>query len=327
MDDVWSIWVFRLLITGFPQLSTPVRSPQNTNLADLGVSRDCPVRACCERLQPRSADQRVNSAQGSGDARTIRADRGAGFVDPAIIFRPRGGCGVIVAMSRWNVLHRYRSGGIRSGGGRMAVAVAAAAVTVAALTTGALGASTASAAPGAAASGPALPVEFDLARYRPAEPTRFRSLAYSDNGRSFFTTGRWMCQIGPQYRYVGCQGRPATGPPNALGVAIAGDQSGPWWVATGLGAPTYRFGSTAGFRPPVLGVGQRVTIAGVTCTVPRADAVACRTGARAVIYTPGWHKFFYPSGDRAHSGNPAPRYLPPRLQYWNQLPARSSTPA
>lgn len=36
------------------------------------------------------------------------------------------------------------------------------------------------------ARGPAMPVEFDLARYQPVSPTPFRSLAYADNGKSFF---------------------------------------------------------------------------------------------------------------------------------------------
>ncbi|WP_131734577.1 hypothetical protein [Gordonia paraffinivorans] len=183
----------------------------------------------------------------------------------------------------------------------------------------------------AAPAGPTLPVEFDLARYQPVDPTTYRSLAYADNGRSFFTAGRWMCQIGQGYRYVGCKGHPATAPRGASGAAIAGDQQGPWWV---MPDDTYHWGSRAGFRPPVLGVGKRVTIAGVTCTVPRPDVVACRTGARALIFTPAWHKFFFPSWDTlgpgtsavAHSPNPAPRYLPPRLQYWNQLPASPPAP-
>ncbi|MEO9329485.1 hypothetical protein [Gordonia aurantiaca] len=189
------------------------------------------------------------------------------------------------------------------------------------------------AAPAAEATppGPTLPVEFDLSRYQPVEPTIFRSLAYGDNGRSFFTTGRWMCQIGQAYRYVGCKGHPATAPRGASGAAIAGDQQGPWWV---MPDQTYHWGSRTGFRPPVLGVGKRVTIAGVTCTVPRRDTVACRTGERALIFTPAWHKFFFPSWDTlgpgnnavAHSPNPAPRYLPPRLQYWNQLPANPPAP-
>ncbi|GAA1483041.1 hypothetical protein GCM10009624_34810 [Gordonia sinesedis] len=236
------------------------------------------------------------------------------------------------ALGRVGRVYSSRRHGARAGR-RPALRRAAATVAAVGLLAGGLSVTlttpAASAAPGSArAAGPALPVEFDLARYRPADPTTFRSLAYGDNGRSFFTTGRWMCQIGPQYRYVGCQGRPTTAPPTALGAAISADQSGPWWVATGfLYEPTYRFGSKTGFRPPRLGVGQRVTIAGVTCTVPRPDAVACRTGGRALVFTPGWHKFFFPSGDRGHNANPAPRYLPPRLQYWNQLPANPAPPA
>ncbi|MFI8772639.1 hypothetical protein ACIGKQ_10815 [Gordonia sp. NPDC062954] len=171
--------------------------------------------------------------------------------------------------------------------------------------------------------GPTLPVEFDLARYQPVNPEQYRSLAYVDNGRGFLRVGRWMCQIGPGYRYVGCQGHPATAPAGIRGAAISGDQQGPWWVPP---ATTYRFDAPSGFVPPTLSVGSRVTLYGVTCTAPRADVVACRTGSRALIFTPGWHKFFFPSGDTAHSPNPAPRYLPPRLQYWNQLPASPVPP-
>nr|EMP11769.2 hypothetical protein ISGA_2523 [Gordonia sp. NB41Y] len=216
-------------------------------------------------------------------------------------------------------VHRFRSS---AGVARMIATVGVSAAIILGLP-----ATMSSPAAQAAPAGPTMPVEFDLARYTPVDPDHYRSLAYADNGRSFFTTGRWMCQVGPQYRYVGCQGRPATAPRNALGAAIAGDQQGPWWVQPGLGDPTYRFGSKTGFRPPQLRVGQRVTIGGVTCTVPRADTVACRTGARALIFTPGWHKFFFPAWDtKAHSANPAPRYLPPRLQYWNQLPASPPPP-
>ncbi|MFW0786123.1 hypothetical protein AAFP35_16570 [Gordonia sp. CPCC 206044] len=175
----------------------------------------------------------------------------------------------------------------------------------------------------APAAGPGLPAEFDLSRYQPANPTQFRALAYSDNGGAFLRAGRWLCRIGPGYRYVGCQGRPATAPPTARGAAISGNQQGPWWVPDWS---NYRFAAPSGFRAPTLPVGQRVTVAGVTCTAPRPDVVACRTGARAMILTPAWHKFFFPSGDTAHSPNPSPRYLPARLQYWNQLPAQPSAP-
>lgn len=209
---------------------------------------------------------------------------------------------------------------------RLGRAMATAGISLAIAVGGALAPATLAPA-GAAPAGPTMPAEFDLSRYTPVNPTTFRSLAYADNGRAYFTTGRWMCQIGPQYRYLGCKGHPATAPSGTLGAVISGDQQGPWWAATNfLYAPSYRFGPTSGFRPPLLKVGQRVTIAGVTCTVPRADAVACRTGSRALIFTPGWHKFFFPSGNNAHSPNPATNRLPPPLQYWNQLPAQPAPP-
>lgn len=185
------------------------------------------------------------------------------------------------------------------------------------------------------ATGPTMPAAFDLTRYQPADPLAFRSIAYADNGRSYFATPRWTCQVGPSYRYVGCQGRPATAPPGTIGVTIAGDQQGPWWVGTGsFYTPSYRFGAPSGFRAPMLGVGKRVTMFGVTCTVPAADTVACRTGDRALILTPAWHKFFFPTWDSrkpgvsavAHSNNPAPQQLPPQLRYWNQLPAQPAAP-
>lgn len=205
--------------------------------------------------------------------------------------------------------------------GRLTRTLAAASLTVAV----ALGVSGLAATPAYAA--PPLPAEFDLSLYAPVNPAPFQSLAYGDNGRSFFTTGRWNCQIGPRPGHVGCQGAPATAPApttfsRTLGAAITADQQGPWWVRTDfLYTPSYHFGSTTGFRPPVLRVGQSLTAAGVTCTVPRGDEVACRTGGRALIFTPGWHKFYWPAWDqKAHSANPAPQYLPPRLRGSNQLP-------
>lgn len=204
--------------------------------------------------------------------------------------------------------------------------VVAAAVTAAV----AVGGPALTAAPANAA--PPLPAEFNLNLYTPVNPGPFQSLAYTDNGRTFFTTGRWKCQIGPRPRHVGCQGAPATAPsptPGAktlgaktLGAAITADQQGPWWVRTGfLYTPSYKFGPNSGFRPPLLRVGQSLTAAGVTCTVPRADEVACRTGGRALIFTPAWHKFYWPAWDtQGHSANPAPQYLPPRLRGSSQLP-------
>ncbi|WP_040525291.1 hypothetical protein [Gordonia effusa] len=198
---------------------------------------------------------------------------------------------------------------------------AAAFLVAASFTTLGVGAAT------AAPSGPSLPVEFDLARYQPVNPTKYRSLAYSDNGRSFFTAGQWLCSFGPSYRYVSCKGTPATAPPGTQGAIITGDQQGPWWVTPkGIFGPDTQLTPTSGFRPPTLGVGKRLTVGGTTCTVPRPNVVACTTGARAIIFTRAWHKFFYPSGDTAHNANPAPRYLPPRLRYWNQLPLSFSPP-
>jgi hypothetical protein len=194
---------------------------------------------------------------------------------------------------------------------------AVAALSVATLSAVAVLLGPVAAASAAPPPGPTMPVEFDLSRYQPVGGAQFRPVAYADNGRAFLRVGGRLCQIGPSYRYVGCQGRPATAPPTVRGVAISGDQQGPWWVPDWS---DYRFGAPSGFRPPTLAVGTRVTIAGVTCTAPRPDTVACRTGARAFILTSAWHKFFFPSGDTAHSANPAPRYLPARLQYWNQLP-------
>lgn len=201
-------------------------------------------------------------------------------------------------------------------GRRIGALIAAAAVALGLLAVG----------PGTATAEPpplTTPEEFQLDRYTQADPATFRSLAYQDNGRSFLRAGRWVCQIDAGYGSFGCQGSPATAPPNTLGASVTSGQSGPHWVRTGfLQEPNYRFGSAAGFRAPTLVVGSRVTIKGVTCTAPRPDVVACRSGERGLIFTPAWHKFFYPSWDskRAHSPNPAPRYLPPRLQYWNQLP-------
>ncbi|MFT4124675.1 MAG: hypothetical protein QM662_00385, partial [Gordonia sp. (in: high G+C Gram-positive bacteria)] len=116
----------------------------------------------------------------------------------------------------------------------------------------------------AAAAPPPLPTEFASSRYAPVNPDRYRSLAYSDNGRTFFTTGRWLCQIGPVPGDVGCRGRPATAPRDAVGAVITADQQGPFWDRPGLlGPSTYRFGSRAGFRAPLLRTGQSLAVADV----------------------------------------------------------------
>lgn len=174
---------------------------------------------------------------------------------------------------------------------------------------------------------PPLPAAFDFSRYQPVDPTPYRSLNYSDNGRSFFVAGQWLCAFGPSYRNVSCKGTPATAPPGTQGVIIAADQQGPWWVTPkGIFGPNTQLTPKSGFRPPTLGVGKRITVTGTTCTVPRPNAVACATGARAFILAHGFHKFYYPAGDTAHNANPAPQYLPASLRRWNQLPIWFSPP-
>lgn len=162
-----------------------------------------------------------------------------------------------------------------------------------------------------AASAAPAPPELQFGNFAPVNAKKYQSLRYADDGRTFFVTGRWLCQLGPRPGSVACKGRPATAPPRTVGVAITNDQQGPWWVPPGT---TYRFGSQAGFRAPVLRVGQRISAAGSTCAVPRNGVVSCATANRAFILSPRWHKFYYPAGDRAHSKNPAPRYLPAHLR-------------
>ncbi|NMO03496.1 hypothetical protein HH308_19970 [Gordonia sp. TBRC 11910] len=205
----------------------------------------------------------------------------------------------------------------------MSVIQRAVVATVAAASLATFGVHAATATP----VGPPLPVEFDLAKYHPVNPAKYQSLAFADNGRSFFVAGRWLCAFGPSYRYVSCKGAPATAPPRTQGALISGDQQGPWWVTpAGIFGPNTQLTPTSGFRPPTLSVGNRLTVNGSTCTAPRPDVVACTTGSRAMILTAAWHKFFYPAGDIAHNANPAPQYLPPRLQRWNQLPLWFSPP-
>lgn len=88
-------------------------------------------------------------------------------------FRPHAidGCDAIAGVSP----RRLRTGFLRRLTGlSAAVAIVAACAAVLAP------------ASSAAPRGPAMPVEFDLARYQPVSPTPFRSLAYADNGKSFF---------------------------------------------------------------------------------------------------------------------------------------------
>lgn len=173
----------------------------------------------------------------------------------------------------------------------------------------ALAATTAVVVPQAAAAPP--PAELRFGSFAPVNAAKYQSLRFADNGRTFFVAGQWRCQIGPQPGSVACSGRPATAPPRTRGVAITNDLNGPSWVPPGT---TYRFGSQAGFRAPVLKVGQRITVANTVCAVPRRNVVSCATNNRAFILSRGWHKFYYPKGDRRHSANPAPKYLPARLR-------------
>lgn len=166
----------------------------------------------------------------------------------------------------------------------------------------------ATAAPATAAP---VPSELQFGNYTAVNANKFQSLRFADNGRTFFTAGQWRCQIGPQPGSVACKGRPATAPPRTQGAGITNDLQGPWWIPPGT---TYRFGSQAGFRAPALKVGQRISVANTVCAVPRANVVSCATPNRAFILTRAWHKFYYPKGDRAHSANPAPKYLPARLR-------------
>lgn len=156
-----------------------------------------------------------------------------------------------------------------------------------------------------------MPSELQFNNFSSVNAKRFQSLRFADNGRTFFRTGQWLCQLGPQPGSVACKGHPATAPSGVIGVAITNDAQGPWWVRPGT---NYTFGSRAGFRAPVLNAGQKISIANVTCAVPRKNVVSCATNSRAFILSRGWHKFYYPRGDRAHSANPAPRYLPPSLR-------------
>ncbi|EGD54495.1 hypothetical protein SCNU_12963 [Gordonia neofelifaecis NRRL B-59395] len=154
--------------------------------------------------------------------------------------------------------------------------------------------------PGVAQAAPPT-ADFDFSQYRSVNADAYRSLAYSDNGRHYFTTGRWSCQIGPQANAAACKGRPATAPPGVIGVAFAGESQGPYWVRPGS---SFRLGPVSGFRAPVLPIGSRITVVNVTCAVPRAGVVACRNWNRGFQLSRGTHRFLYPAGDTAHDGNP-----------------------
>ncbi|GEE00739.1 hypothetical protein nbrc107696_11850 [Gordonia spumicola] len=140
-----------------------------------------------------------------------------------------------------------------------------------------------------------------LGQYQGVNASRFTSYSYADRGRVFFAAAGRQCQIGPTPGNVACSGKTKTAPPRTVGVSITGDMQGPYWIPRGT---SYRFGSAVGFRAPVLHVGQRITVANVSCAVPKSGVIACSTINRAFVLTPSTHRFYYPRGDRRHDGNP-----------------------
>ncbi|ALG86391.1 hypothetical protein [Gordonia phthalatica] len=148
------------------------------------------------------------------------------------------------------------------------------------------------------------PTSFDLSGYRAVNATPYRSLAYADNGRHFFRTGSVLCQIGPSASAAACRVKPRTAPPGVVGVAFSGETQGPYWVRP---RTTFRIGPAGRFRVPTLKAGSRITVANVTCAVPRAGKVICRNWNRGFAVSRSAHRFLYPRGDRAHDGNPKVR--------------------
>ncbi|WP_347958041.1 hypothetical protein [Gordonia aichiensis] len=146
--------------------------------------------------------------------------------------------------------------------------------------------------------------DLDFSRYRAVNAEPYRSSAYVDRGRHYFVSGGWLCQIGPQPGAAACRGKPATAPPGVIGVALAGEQQGPYWVRPGT---TFQLGPVSRFRAPVLPAGTRITVADVTCAVPQTGVVACRNWNRGFRVSRASHWFLYPRGDRAHDGNPKAR--------------------
>lgn len=177
--------------------------------------------------------------------------------------------------------------------------MAAVAATAAILTVG---------SPASAAPGPDYTQVPDLSDYTAVDPGPYFSTDFNDNGRAFFITpsGR-ACALGPGYAYTGCSGHPASAPPRIVGVAISGGQEGPNWIPPGTFYTTRPEGS---FRAPLLAVGQSITVNGSTCAVSPVG-VTCVAGPRAFTVTAGWFKFVYPAGDKYHSNNSNPEYLPP----------------
>lgn len=145
---------------------------------------------------------------------------------------------------------------------------------------------------------------FDLSRYRPVNPDPYRSLSYANGGRHFFDSGRVHCQIGPQANAAACRVKPRTAPPGVIGVALPGETQGPYWIRRGT---SFQLGPVSTFRAPTLKPGTRVTVADVTCAVPKTGVVICRNWNRGFKVSRSSHTFLYPRGDRAHDNNPKVR--------------------
>lgn len=182
---------------------------------------------------------------------------------------------------------------------RIVGALAAVAATAATLSVG---------SPASAAPGPDYTQLPDLSGYAAVNPGPYYSPDYNDNGRTFFVTpsGR-TCVLGSGWAYTGCSGHPASAPPGVVGVAISGGQDGPNWIPPDT---TYSTRPEGRFRAPLLDVGQSISVNGSTCAVSPVG-VTCVAGSRAFTVTPSWFKLVYPAGDKYHSNNSNPEYLPP----------------
>jgi hypothetical protein len=165
----------------------------------------------------------------------------------------------------------------------------------------------ATASPASAVPGPTYTQTPDLTNYVAVDPYGYRSPDFADNGRTFFVTpsGR-ICALGPGYGYVGCTGHPASAPPGIVGVAISGGQMGPYWVPP---STSYSARPQGWFTPPLLQVGESITVDGSTCAVSPVG-VTCVAGPRAFTITPSWFKFVTPPTDEYHDRNSNPQYLP-----------------
>ncbi len=170
----------------------------------------------------------------------------------------------------------------------------------------AVAAVTAALVPGAAAAAPASGVP-DLSALTAVDATPYRSLSYANGGRHFFRAGSTLCQIGSGASSAACRIRPATAPPNAIGVTLSGENAGPYWVRRDS---SFQLGPVSRFRAPALTPGHRITVRNTTCGVPKAGVIICHNNNRSFTVSRSWHRFTYPKGDRYHDRNPHPRYLP-----------------